>query len=281
MDLSQQLRAYLSSHPDSITSSLTIKGVLKDYNCPERLRENLARLIDCGLGPVLRERPGQLGAGFVRDIIQEMDRRFGTAEAYTLEGIRIWAEVYGIQVVYPEPLSGPPEVETQTHVPGPEVIRPQTENKETSQKPSRKRGGFVSLKTMNRKVQLLFFCGFFLILYHIFTFRYFLPFGLEFMSVDAIILLCLGQLHILKTGLPVYVKGQNGKYKEDWKETVLGLLSLVYTFITLNQMVHLEDNSAVPLGSSQFYIAASFLMLLGYFGIMMLFRVPKKEKQRA
>ena len=282
MDLSTQLRSYLSSHPDSITSSLTIRGVLKDFNCPERIRENMAHLIDCGLGTVLMNHPEQLSAEFVRDVVREMDLRFGTAEEYALEGIRIWAEVYHIQAVCPAAppefrasQADAPESETsQADIPEPE------EHRQTKPLHHRKHTAFVSLKDMHWKVRLLFLGGILLVVYHLFTFTYFLEFRLEFMSVDALILLCLGQLHILKTGLPVcYAKDKKGKYKGDWKETLLSLLAIAYMFITLNQMVHLEDNSAVPLGAGQFYIGASFLMVPAYFCVMSLLTVPKKEKQ--
>ena len=125
---------------------------------------------------------------------------------------------------------------------------------------------------------MLFLFGIFLMIYHVFTFQYFLKFKLEFLSVDALILLCLGQVYILRTGLPVYIKNQNGKVKEDWKETFLGLLSFVYLIIAINQMVQLENKIAGPLDSAQFYLAASFLMVPGYFVIMTLLRIPKNGK---
>ena len=276
MDLEQQLRTYLEHYPEGVVDSNKIKGVLKDFKCPERDRDILVHLIDCGLGAVLKEKPRKLGSHLISSTIREMDQRYGTNEKYALEGIRFWAKVYGIPVSYREALQETAKTEIQreetvVEVDPPAPPRPEPEKDENLLKDGPiKHSGFYKIKDLRGRVKFVLFFGFLIL---IVSFGIFLKYGIEGHPFYPIIITCLGQLYILKTGLPLYEKKENGKYKIDWKQILLLVLVFFSMSIFSISGVPVEGEAVESVGLDLQYIMSG--AMIWYFLFMAGIRFPK------
>ena len=269
--------------PD-LTDEKNIEAVLSDLRCSAKTREMLWHLLQCGMGGILTNRPDRLSSAMVQNLITEMEDRYYISPKYSLEGIRFWTLVYDIPVedgaMQCREVTSPIESEKSEAVVSPSAP-PQPEIGKSEPKPrgeTEERKPFLKIKDMHWKAWLLLSCGVLLVIYHIFCFGKIRKFELEYLAVDAILIICAGLYRILRTGLSPYIADQKGKYGSDWQDTLIVVLSAVYFFLTLYRMVQLEDNSLLFSDSDQFYLLASMFLVAGYGLAMTLLRIPKVKK---
>lgn len=117
------LKTVLREHPDCISSRTLFRSVLMDIYPNEKRKVNiLTSMLECGIVQKIKNRK-ILNNNEVQAILGQLENEYGTAAIYASNGIKIWADAFGVSVqvtsvqtsqsvIVPEPIIHAPIVET-------------------------------------------------------------------------------------------------------------------------------------------------------------------------
>lgn len=92
------IKQIVENNPDCLLSRSRLKGILKDYFPNEKREINVVLAVyESGIAENIR-RNKDISAVRVTQFLKQIEAEFGIASQYAIEGIQIWASVYGLSV---------------------------------------------------------------------------------------------------------------------------------------------------------------------------------------